>query len=55
MSTRYYRILYFALAEKKKESRKSLIFRILPRFVFAVCGPTWETPYLLYPKNQFFI
>ena len=39
MSTRYYRILYFALAEKKKESRKSLIFRILPRCAFALGGP----------------
>ena len=27
--------------EKKKESRKSLIFRILPRFAFAMGGPTW--------------
>ena len=30
-----------AVSEKKKESRKSLIFRILPRFAFAMGGPTW--------------
>ena len=30
-----------AVSEKKKESRKSLIFRILTRFAFAMGGPTW--------------
>lgn len=31
-----------ALSPKSKESRKSLIFRILPRIAFACCGPTWN-------------
>lgn len=30
-----------ALCLKRKESRKSLIFRILPRIAFVCCGPTW--------------
>lgn len=30
----------FAVGAKSKESRKSLIFRILPRIAFACCGPT---------------
>lgn len=41
MLIRYYRIVYFALVEKNKESRKSLIFRILQRIAFALSGPTW--------------
>ena len=31
----------FTVGDKKKESRKSLIFRILLRFTFALSGPTW--------------